>query len=172
MISGFHGKRTTGTQRELRIIQITRHSSRDFEVTRARLDEELPLLDSAISSDLIQRQASWSEVDSVIKGELGPNGFVALSRIDQGALFSLFGEPCSATRYLVGNPLIARRVITAVPGAALYAPFSAAVYADRAGVHVSYEQPSSLLSRFESTVLDEIANELDEMIGNTVEKVT
>jgi hypothetical protein len=102
-------------------------SSHDFVTTRARLDEQIPLLDPLVSLDLVMRHASWAEVESTVAAYFGPTGFVALARLDQGALLSLNGEPLGATRYLVGNPLLARRVLKADPAAALYAPFGVAV---------------------------------------------
>ncbi len=87
---------------------------------------------------------------------LGPTGFVALARLDQGALLSLNGEPLGATRYLVGNPHLAWRVLNADPAAALYAPFGVAVFADQVGrADVSYDRPSSLFASLGSKEIDE-----------------
>src|ERR1700728_1918184 len=115
------------TDTEQRILRITYQSSHDFETTRARLDEQIPLLDPLVSLDLVLRDAPWAAVESAVAAYLGPTGFVALARLDQGALLSLHGESLGATRYLVGNPLLARRVLSADPAAALYAPFGVAV---------------------------------------------
>jgi uncharacterized protein (DUF302 family) len=150
-------------------LRTTYQSSRDFETTRARFDEQIPLLDPLVSLDLVLRDASWAEVESTVAACVGPTGFVALARLDQGALLSLNGEPLGATRYLVGNPLLARRVLSADPAAALYAPFGVAVYADHVGgAHVSYDQPSSLFTSLGSKEIDEIGRELDDKIGQAV----
>jgi len=152
-----------------RLSAITYQSSHKFETTRARLDEQIPLLDPLVSLDLVLRHASWDEVESTISAYLGPTGFVALARIDQGALLSLSGEPLGATRYLVGNPLLARRVLGADPAVALYAPFGVAVFADRAGiVQVSYDHPSSLFAIFGSKEITDIGRELDDRIRSAV----
>src|SRR5439155_15498142 len=102
---------------------------------------------------------------------IGPTGFVALSRLDQGALMSLHGEPVDTTQYLVGNPLIARRIIGLNRTAALHAPFPLAIYRDDQGVHVAYTQPSSSFGSLGSADIDLIAKELDAMILGTVEQV-
>ena len=150
-------------------LRITHQSNHDFETTRARLDEQIPLLDPLVSLDLVRRDASWVQVESTVAEYLGPTGFVALARLDQGALLSLNGEPLGATRYLVGNPLLARRVLSVDPAAALYAPFGVAVFADHiGGAHVSYDRPSSLFASFGSNELDEIGRELDDKIGRAV----
>ena len=110
----------TQTDTEQHTLRITYQSSHDFETTRARIDEQIPLLDPLVSLDLVLRDASWAEVESTVAAYLGPTGFVALARLDQGALLSLNGEPLDATRYLVGNPPLAWRVLSADPAAALY----------------------------------------------------
>jgi uncharacterized protein (DUF302 family) len=150
-------------------LRITYQSSHDFVTTRARLDEQIPLLDPLVSLDLVMRDASWAEVESTVAAYLGPTGFVALARLDQGALLSLNGEPIGATRYLVGNPLLARRVLKADPAAALYAPFGVAVFADHVGdTHISYDRPSSLFASLGSKDIDEIGRDLDDKIGQAV----
>jgi uncharacterized protein (DUF302 family) len=151
--------------------RITIDSEHDFGTTRARFDQRVPLFDQAIALELVARGASWSEVETAIGPLIGPNGFVALSRLDQGALMSLNGDPIDATQYLVGNPLIARRIIGLNRTAALHAPFPLAVYGDDHGVHVAYAQPSSAFGSLGSADIDVIAKELDAMILDTVEQV-
>ncbi len=121
--------------------------------------------------DLVARGASWSQVETEIGQLIGPSGFVALSRLDQGALLSLHGKPVEATQYLVGNPLIARQIIDLNATAALHAPFPVAIYRDDQGVHVAYAQPSSSFGSLGSADIDLIAKELDARILSTVEQV-
>jgi uncharacterized protein (DUF302 family) len=157
------------TVTEQHTLRITYQSSHDFETTRTRLDEQIPLLDPIVSLDLVLRDASWAAVESAVAAYLGPTGFVALARLDQGALLSLNGEPLGATRYLVGNPLLARRVLSADPAAALHAPFGVAVFAAQVGgTYVSYDQPSSLFASLGSKEIDEIGGELDDKIAQAV----
>jgi uncharacterized protein (DUF302 family) len=66
-----------------------------------------------------------------------------------------------ATLYLVGNPLVARHVIGHDAAGALYAPFRVAVFRDQAGVHIAYDQPSSVLGSLRSDAIDKIALDLD-----------
>ena len=156
------------TDTEQYTLRITYKSSHDFESTRSRLDEEIPLLDPLVALGLVLRDAPWAEVESTVTTYLGPTGFVALARLDLGALLSLNGEPLGATRYLVGNPLLARRVLSADPAAALYAPFGLAVFADHVGAHISYDHPSSLFASLGSKEIDEIGRELDDKIRQAV----
>jgi hypothetical protein len=94
-------------QKRLDLMVVTYDSRSDFESTRSRFDERFPLLDQSVTIKLVTSQAAWSEVEAAISPELGPSDFLAVSRLDQGALMSLRGTALHATQYLVGNPLIA-----------------------------------------------------------------
>ena len=83
-------------------------SAVDFEETR-RFDEQVPLLDPLLILRLVLDQATWRDIEVLVDRTVGPTGFVALAQLDQGALFSLGGDPVQATLYLVGNPVIARK---------------------------------------------------------------
>lgn len=149
--------------------RLTYDSGADFEQTRARFDERVPLLDPSLTTQLVIAGASWAEVEAAVDKVVGPTGFVAVARVDQGALFSLNGDRLDATLYLVGNPLIARQVTALEPAAALYAPFRVAIYRDATGTHIAYDQPSSVFKSLGSPGVDAIAVELDEKIRTTVE---
>lgn len=149
--------------------RLTYDSVADFNETRARLDERLPLLEPSLTAELVLSGARWTAVETVIQRTAGPTGLLALARLDSGALLSLSRRPLDATLYLVGNPIIAREVTALEPGAALYAPFRVAIYQDANGVHVAYDQPSSVLKSLGSQAVDRIAVELDEKIRVAVE---
>jgi uncharacterized protein (DUF302 family) len=150
---------------------ITFDSRSDFEATRNRFDERVPLLDAGLARGLALSRAAWPEVEAAITPALGPTGFVALSRVDQGSLMSLRGTAVHATQYLVGNPLLATEVIGSVRGGSLFAPFAAAVYADRDGVHISYMLPSSLFAALDHGGIAAIGAHLDSTMENTVAEV-
>jgi uncharacterized protein (DUF302 family) len=84
---------------------------------------------------------------------------------------SLRGTALQATQYLVGNPLIATQVIGIARDASLFAPFQAAVYADKGGVHVSYMLPSSLFNSLNDRVVAAIGEQLDRKMETTVSEV-
>jgi uncharacterized protein (DUF302 family) len=147
-------------------VRITYDSNRDFKETRARFDEGVPGFEGAASVELVLEGASWPEVEAAVDARVGPTGLVALARLDQGALLSLQGELLEATLYLVGNPIVARKVTHHEPAAALYAPFRVAIYRDATGVHIAYDQPSSVFASLGSSDIDLIASELDNKIGS------
>lgn len=150
-------------------VRIIYDSHRDFEETRARFDERVPLFESAASVELVLAGASWPEVEAAVDARVGPTGLVALARLDQGAFLSLQGELLEATLYLVGNPIVARTVTHHEPAAALFAPFRVAIYRDATGVHIAYDQPSSVFTSLGSSGIDVIASQLDDKIRTAVE---
>jgi Domain of unknown function DUF302 len=145
-------------------------SAVDFEETRRRFDEQVPLLDPLLTLQLVLEAATWHDVEVLVNRTVGETDFVALARLDQGVLFSLSGDLFQATLYLVGNPVIARQILEVEPASALYAPFRVAVYRDPTGVHVAYDQPSSVFASFGSQTIDAVGVELDQKIWNSAEK--
>ena len=150
-------------------IWVTCNSLHDYATTRHWFDEQVPLLDRTVASNLVAGNASWPQVEAEVGRRAGPSGFVALSRLDEGALLSLQGEPIEATQYLVGNPTIAQQVISLNRAACLHAPFPLAIYTDTAGTHIAYTRPSGLFGPLRSQAIDEIAAGLDVRISHTVE---
>ena len=150
---------------------MTFDSRSDFESTRTRFDERFPLLDPSVTIQLVISQAAWSEVETAITPTLGPSGFLAVSRLNQGSLMSLRGTALQATQYLVGNPLIATEVIGSVRKGSLFAPFQAAIYEDQSGVHVSYMLPSSLFASLDDRGVAAIGERVDAKMENTVAEV-
>jgi hypothetical protein len=150
-------------------IWVTCDSPHDYATTRHRFDERVPFLDQTVALNLVIGNASWAEVEAEVGRWTGSSGFVALSRLDEGALLSLHGEPVEATQYLVGNPAIAQQVISLNRAACLSAPFPLAIYTDATGTHIAYTRPSSLLGPLGSQAIDEIAAELDVSIMRSVE---
>jgi uncharacterized protein (DUF302 family) len=152
-------------------VWVTCDSAHNYATTRHRFDEQVPLLDQMVSRNLVVGNAGWPQVEAEVGRRTGPSGFVALSRLDEGALLSLQGEPVEATQYLVGNPTIAQQVISLNRAACLHAPFPLAIYTDAAGTHIAFSRPSGLFGPLRSQAIDEIASGLDVRILRTVEGV-
>jgi uncharacterized protein (DUF302 family) len=159
------------TRKRIDLTVVTFDSRSDFESTRIRFEERVPPLDPSVGRNLVISEAAWSQVEATIAQRLGPSGFLAVSRVDQGALMSLRGAALHATQYLVGNPLIATEVIGSVRAGSLFAPFPAAIYADQSGVHISYMLPSSLFTSLDDGGVAAIGERLDAKIEDTVAEV-
>src|SRR5260370_29274620 len=137
--------------------RITFASAHGFAETRAGFEERVPLFDQSVALELVLWGATWAAVEAAVNDRVGPDGLVALARLDQGALLRLSGRPLEATLYLVVNPLVARDVTDLAPAAALYAPLRVAVFADAAGVHLAYDRPSSAFASLACKGLTRIA---------------
>ena len=162
---------TTRRTKRIDLVVVTCDSRSDFESTRARFDEQVPLLDPGVTANLVISQPAWSAVEAAITLTLGPSEFLAVSRLDQGSLMSLRGRELHATQYLVGNPLVATEVIGSVRMSSLFAPFQAAIYEDPSGVHVSHMLPSSLFTSLDDPEVAAIGARLDAKFEDTVAEV-
>jgi uncharacterized protein (DUF302 family) len=67
-------------------------------------------------------------------------------------------------RLLIGNPLIAQRMIEPVPDAGSYAPVTILVDERADGVHLSYDKMTSLLAPYGSEEAMKVAQELDSKV--------
>lgn len=149
-----------------RVIAVT---AQPFEPLRAAFEQEVPAADLAVALDLVTREASWSEVETAVKDQAGPSGFVHLARLDQGPLLSLAGRRVQATLYLVGNPVVARGLVERNALAALYAPFRLSIFEGPMGAAaIAYDLPSSVLESLGDPVITDVARTLDARIGEAV----
>ena len=96
-----------------------------------------------------------------------------IAAIDQGQLTSLSGHPKRCRLYLVGNPVIATRILDIDPLAALYVPFRVAIYeGDGAGgARISFDRPASSLATLGNAKIDAIGRQLDDKIDAVVQAI-
>jgi uncharacterized protein (DUF302 family) len=114
--------------------------------------------DLVAADRLLKSKASWSEVERDVERMAGPRGLMIFTRINQGEIISLSGKVKRCSLYLVGNPVIANKIISIDIRGSLYVPFRVCLY-DSATVGsavISYDRPSSFLAGLERPELDEI----------------
>jgi uncharacterized protein (DUF302 family) len=99
-----------------------------------------------------------------------PFGLMVLAKIDQGRITSLSGKSKSCSLYLVGNPVIANRIIEIDLRGSFYVPFRIAVYDDGGpgGGIISYDRPSSFLAALDRPELSAIGKSLDEKLDRVI----
>ena len=100
---------TMSAHKHIDLTVVTFNSRSDFESTRTRFDERIPLLDPRITANLVISQAAWSEVEAAITPTLGPSGFLAVSRVDQGSLMSLRRYPIASDTIPSREPIDCNR---------------------------------------------------------------
>ena len=86
--------------------------------------------------------------------------------LDLGSITSLSGREKRCSLYLVGNPVIADRIISIDPRGSFYVPFRVALYDDEGpdGAVICYDRPSSFLATLGRPELAEIGDFLDRRI--------
>jgi uncharacterized protein (DUF302 family) len=132
---------------------------RDFE-------KELGHLDPQVTQRLVKQKTAWSEVEREITAIGGVHDLMIISQLDLGRVASLSGREKLCSLYLVGNPVIATRIIGIDIRGSFYVPFRVALYDDGNpdGAVISYDRPSSFLATLGHPELTAIGEDLDKKI--------
>jgi hypothetical protein len=69
-----------------------------------------------------------------------------------------------SVRFLVGNPLIMKKMAVPVPDAASYAPVTILIDERPDGVHLSYDRMASFLAAYGSSEALKVAQDLDSKV--------
>jgi hypothetical protein len=115
-----------------------------YDASILAFEREPGRLDPAITQRLVERKATWSEVEREIEGIGGSHDPMIIARADLGRVASLSGHEKRCMLYLVGNPVIANRIIDIDLRACFYVPFRVAVCDDgnSEGAVISYDRRS------------------------------
>jgi uncharacterized protein (DUF302 family) len=134
----------------------------------AAFETELGRLDPTDVQALVKRRAPWSGVEKEIERVGGVHGLMIVSSADQGAITSLSGKMKRCRLYLVGNPVIADKIIANDIRASFYVPFRVALFdSGKEGV-ISYDRPSSFLGALGRPELKEFGTSLDQKIEGVI----
>jgi uncharacterized protein (DUF302 family) len=109
---------------------------------------------------------SFADMEKFVNDSTGASGLMQFMRFDMGTIVRKDrgeGTPRSI-RYLIGNPLIMKRMLEHVPDAASYAPVTILVDERDGGVRLSYDRMSSFLASYENANAMSVAKELDAKI--------
>ncbi len=131
-------------------------------------EAELGHLDPAVTKALVERRASWSEVEKEIERIGGVHGLMIIASANQGVVTSLSGKMKRCMLYLIGNPVIAK-IIAIDIRASFYVPFRVAIFdCGKDGAIISYDRPSSFLAALGRPELKEFGILLDQKIGGLI----
>ena len=102
------------------------------------------------------------------------SGFMRFFVIDHGAWMAFTGQKARCRLYAIGNPLIAEGLMSHDIGAGLNVPVRLMVHeAEDGDVRVSYDVPSSLMSRLGNADVTEAAkSKLDVKLRALAERIT
>ena len=139
------------------------HFTRAFESLLGRMPVEAL---SGLHS--LSAQAAHEQLASYV----GPLDFMLFQKLDHGAIVTaLVGRPCRAITYVFGNALIAVEMTRHVARAGLYVPLRLFVEAiDHDRVRITYDLPSSLMTAFGSTEVNDVARGLDEKVKRILDE--
>ncbi len=106
---------------------------------------------------------TYAEVEKAIQPGLGPTGLMEFMRFDHGEVVRKdhAGKSPQVFRFLIGNPLVMKRMVEHVPDAGSYAPITVLVDERPDGVHLSYDTMASFLAPYGSPEALKVAQELD-----------
>jgi uncharacterized protein (DUF302 family) len=113
----------------------------------------------------INSATTYPELENVIQKVLGPTGLMEFQRFDMGG-FMRKEKPSAprSIRFLVGNPLIMKKMAVHVPDAASYAPVTILIDERPDGVHLSYDRIASFLASYGNSDALRVAQDLDSKI--------
>jgi uncharacterized protein (DUF302 family) len=138
-------------------------SQRSFEAVAAAFEAELGnLADPAIMPRAAAAATSPADFESRIRALEGRSGFMRCLINDHGAWLARMGVEAKIRSYIIGNPLVAKTMITHDPGVGLNVPIRVLIYQNASGeVRLAYDLPSSLMSRLNNDDVSAAALKLD-----------
>jgi|SRR5580704_6899181 uncharacterized protein (DUF302 family) len=138
-------------------------SSKKFDHVVAKLAAGVGHPDVRAMFKNISLAKNYAEVEKIIQPGLGPTGLMEFFRFDHGdVLRKDRGEKAPRVmRFLIGNPLVMKRMVEHVPDAGSYAPVTVLVDERVDGVHISYDITVSFLTPYGNAEALKVAKELD-----------
>ncbi|MCW0233889.1 MAG: DUF302 domain-containing protein [Ferrovibrio sp.] len=149
-------------------------SQRSFEDVVTRFEAELGnLADPAIIPREVAAATGSADFEARIKAYEGRSGFMRFLTNDHGAWMTRMGVEAKIRSYIIGNPLVARTMITHDPGVGLNVPIRVLIFQTASGeVRLAYDLPSSLMSRLNNDEVSASAFRLDTKLRDLAELAT
>src|SRR5260370_479524 len=112
------------------------------------------------------RTQSLAELESTIEKAVGRTGLMLFAEFDHGAIVrkGTGRDTPRIVRFVIGNPLIMRRMVEHVPDAGSYAPVTILIDERPDGVHLSYDRMASFLAAYKNADALKVAGELEAKI--------
>jgi uncharacterized protein (DUF302 family) len=148
---------------EINVQRFSVVSSKKFDDVVAKLAAGVGHPDMRAMFKNISLAKKYEEVEKIIQPGLGPTGLMEFMRFDHGEVLRKdHGEKAPRVmRFLIGNPLVMKRMVEHVPDAGSYAPTTVLVDERADGVHISYDTMVSFLTPYGNAEALKVAKELD-----------
>ncbi len=109
---------------------------------------------------------SYDQVNSKIQSLVAKSGMMIMAQVDQGKMLTMTGLHVQAKLYLIGNPVVGKKLFSADSGVGLYVPLRLSVYRAGETTYIEYDEPSSLLGQFSNPQLAMVGKMLDQKLDN------
>ncbi len=138
--------------------------------TSKPLDQVVAALHAAIGHPNIKefwesahRAKSMVELESIVQKSVGSVGLMLFAEFDHGSVVrkETSGDTPRIFRFLIGNPLIMKKMAKHVPDAGSYAPVTVLIDERPDGVHLSYDRMTSFLKPYGNADALKVAEDLD-----------
>lgn len=154
------------TTKQVNVQRVSMISPKSFEEVVAAIEAAVsrPIMDEFLQ-DVVSAK-TYAELEKVIHKVIGVSGFMEFIRFDLGEIMRKDrGEKAPRSlRLIIGNPLIAQRMIVHVPDTGSYVPVTILIDKRADGVPLSYDKMASLLARYESPEALNVARDLDSKV--------
>jgi uncharacterized protein (DUF302 family) len=151
------------TTRQISVQRFSVTSAKPFEDVVAKLAAGVGHPDMRAVFAKIGAAKTYAEVEQAIQPGLGPTGLMEFMRFDHGEVVRKDrGEKTPRVmRFLIGNPLVMKKMVEHVSDAGSYAPVTILVDERADGVHLSYDTMASFLEPYSNAEALKVARELD-----------
>ena len=160
--------------RKLEIERFRLTSLKPFDGIIASLDAAVGHPDLAEFWESTRRTRSLAELEGTIEKALGRTGLMLFAEFDHGAIVrkGTGRDTPRIVRFIIGNPMIMRRMVEHVPDAGSYAPVTILIDERPDGVHLSYDRMASFLAAYKNADALKVAGELDAKIETLLASVS
>lgn len=118
-------------------------------------------------------QKSFDQTVNQVKSNVSQGGMMIMATVDQGNMLSMTGLKLRATLFLVGNPMVGKKLFEQDHAVGLYVPLRVFVYEGRDGkTYLSYDKPSVLLGQFKNEEISKTAAMLDQKLEGLAQMST
>jgi uncharacterized protein (DUF302 family) len=151
---------------EVRVQRFSVISSEPFKNVVASLEDQIGRPDMVAFRKAVTEAKTFSELEGFVNSVTGPLGLVEFVRLDLGEILRKQHGPSTpqSVRFLVGNPLIMKKMVECVPDAGSYAPVTILIDERPDVVHLSYDRMASFLDRYGNPAAMQVARDLDSKV--------
>ena len=151
------------TTRQIHTERVSVISRKSFEEVTAAFEAAIGHPDMSTFQGKMGAAKTFAELEALIRGALGPAGFMEFVRFNLGAVLRKESgrETPKILRFVIGNPLVMKEMGKHVPDAASYAPVTILIDERPDGVHLSYDTMAGFLASYGSEEALKVARGLD-----------